>query len=88
MPFQDISVVLLLISSVLLVVIVWLVVFIGVVVIRLLGLFTKVNTASQAMRRDINKLLHKASSLTEAERRALKRYDASDEFLIRIKLSV
>ena len=80
MPFQDISVVLLLISSVLLVVIVWLVVFIGVVVISLLGLFTKVNTASQAMRRDINKLLHKASSLTEAERRALKRYDASDEF--------
>ena len=80
MPFQDISVVLLLISSVLLVVIVWLVVFIGVVVIRLLGLFTKVNTASQAMRRDINKLLHKASSLTEAERRALKRYDASDGF--------
>ena len=80
MPFQDISVVLLLISSVLLVVIVWLVVFIGVVVIRLLGLFTKVNTASQAMRRDINKLLHQASSVTEAERRALTRYDAGDEF--------
>ena len=62
MPFQDISLVLLLISSVSLVMIVGLVVFIGVVVIRLLGLFTEVNTASQAMRRDINKLLHKASS--------------------------
>ncbi len=74
MPFQDISLVLLLISSVSLVVIV------GLVVIRLLGLFTEVNTASQAMRRDINKLLHKASSLTEAERRALTRYDAGDEF--------
>ena len=80
MPFQDISLVLLLISSVSLVVIVGLVVFIGVVVIRLLGLFTEVNTASQAMRRDINKLLHKASSLTEAEKRALTRYDAGDEF--------
>ena len=77
MPFQDLSLVLLLISSVSLVVIVGLVVLIGVVVIRLLGLFTEVNTASQAMRRDINKLLHKASSLTEA---ALTRYDAGDEF--------
>jgi len=37
MPFQDISLVLLLISSVSLVVIVGLVVFIGVVVIRLFG---------------------------------------------------
>jgi ABC-type protease/lipase transport system fused ATPase/permease subunit len=80
MPFQDISLVLLFISSVSLVVIVGLVVFIGVVVIRLLGLFSEVNTASQAMRRDINKLLHKASSLTEAERRALTHYDAGDEF--------
>ena len=44
-----------------------------------LGLFTEVNTASQAMRRDINKLLHQASSVTEAERRALTRYDAGDE---------
>ena len=80
MRFQDISLVLLLISSVSLVVIVGLVVFIGVLVIRLLGLFTEVNTASQAMRRDINKLLHQASSVTEAERRALTRYDAGDEF--------
>ena len=79
MPFQDISLVLLFISSVSLAVIVGLVVFIGVVVIRLLGLFTEVNTASQAMRRDINKLLHKASSLTEAERRAITSYDAGDE---------
>ena len=54
MPVQDISLVLLLISSVSLVVIVGLVVFIGVVVIRLLGLFREVNNASQAMRRDIN----------------------------------
>ena len=54
--------------------------FYRVVVIRLLGLFTEVNTGSQAMRRDINKLLHKASLLTEAERRALTRYDAGDGF--------
>ena len=80
MPFQDISLVLLLISSVSLVVIVGLVVFIEVVVIPLLGLFTEVNTASQAMRRDINKLLHQASSVTESERRAPTRYDAGDEF--------
>ena len=80
MPFQDNSLVLLLIRSVSLAVIVGLVVFIGVVVIRLLGLFTEVNTASQAMRRDIKKYLHKASSLTEAERRALTRYDAGNEF--------
>ena len=56
MPFQDISLVLLLISCISLTVIVGLVVFIAVVVIRLLGLFMEVNTASQAMRRDINKL--------------------------------
>ena len=48
--------VVLLISSISLAVIVGLIVFIGVVVIRLLGLFTEVNTASQAMRRNINKL--------------------------------
>ena len=63
MLFQDISLVLLFISSVSLAVIVGLVVFIGVVVIRLLGLFTEVNTASQAMRRDVNKLLHKGAPL-------------------------
>ena len=80
MPFQDISLVLLLISSVSLVVIVGLVVFIGVVIIRLLGLFTEVNTASQAMRRDVNKLSHKASSLTEPERHAVTRYDAGNQF--------
>ena len=80
MPFQDISLVLLLISSVSLILIGGLVVFFGVVVIRLLGLFTEINTASQAMRRDTNKLLYKASSLTEAERRALIRYDVGDEF--------
>ena len=48
-------------------------------VIRLLGLFTEVNPAL-AMRRDINKLLREASSLTKAERRALTRYGAGDEF--------
>ena len=61
MPFQDISIVLLLISSISLTVIVGLVVFIAVVIIRLLGLFMEVNTASQAMRRDVNKLLHKGA---------------------------
>ena len=80
MPFQDISLVLLLISSVLLILIGGLVVFIGVVVIRVLGLFTEINTASQVMRRDTNKLLYKAPSLTEAERRSLTRYDVGDEF--------
>ena len=63
MPFQDLSLVPLLISSVSLVVIVRLVVLIGVVIIRLLGLFTEVDTASQAMRRDVNKLLHKGAPL-------------------------
>jgi len=51
-------------------VIVGLVVFIGVAIMRLLNIFTEVNHASQAMRKDINKLLHKASNLTEEERRA------------------
>ena len=50
--------------------IVGLVVLIGMVVIRLLNVFAEVNTASQAMRRDINKLLRKASNLTESEREA------------------
>ena len=54
--------------------------FIGVVVIRVLGLITEINTASQVMRRDTNKLLYKASSLTEAERRALIHYDVGGEF--------
>lgn len=80
MPFQDISLVLLLISSVSLILIGGLVVFIGVVVIRILGLITEINTASQVMRRDTNKLLYKASSLTEAERRALIHYDVGGEF--------
>lgn len=75
MIFQDISLVLLLISSVSLLVIVGLVVFIGVVVMRLLGLFAEVNNASQAMRHDINKLLHKASSLSKTERQAFSRVD-------------
>ena len=75
MIFQDISLVLLLISSVSLLVIVGLVVFIGVVVMRLLGLFAEVNNASQAMRNDINKLLHKASSLSNTERQAFSRVD-------------
>lgn len=47
--------------------IVGLVVLIGMVVIRLLNVFAEVNTASQAMRRDINKLLRKASNLAESE---------------------
>ena len=75
MIFQDISLVLLLISSVSLLVIVGLVDFIGVVVMRLLGLFAEVNNASQAMRHDINKLLHKASSLSNAERQAFSHVD-------------
>ena len=56
MLFQEISLVLLFICSVSLVMIVGLVVLIGMVVIRLLNVFAEVNTASQAMRRDINKL--------------------------------
>ena len=75
MIFQDISLVLLLISSVSLLVIVGLVVFIGVVVMRLLGFFADVNNASQAMRHDINKLLHTASSLSNAERQAFRHVD-------------
>ncbi|MGB1394978.1 MAG: hypothetical protein ACPIA8_02265 [Candidatus Puniceispirillaceae bacterium] len=67
MLFQEISLVLLFICSVSLVMIVGLVVLIGMVVIRLLNVFAEVNTASQAMRRDINKLLRKASNLTESE---------------------
>ena len=50
--------------------IVGLVVVIGMVVIRLLNVFAEVNTGSQAMHRDINKLLRKASNLTESERQA------------------
>ena len=59
MTSQDISFVLMLISSVSLLVIVGLIIFIGIVVVRLLGLFSEVNSASQAMRLDVNKLLHK-----------------------------
>ena len=70
MLFRDVSLVLLFICSVSLVIIVGLVVLIGMVVIRLLHVFAEVNTASQAMRRDINKLLHRASNLTESERQA------------------
>ncbi len=75
MLIQEISLVLLLISSISLVVIVGLVVFIGTVIIRLLGLFSQVNEASQAMRRDIEKLLHRASVLTDAEQRAFSQTD-------------
>ena len=39
-----------------------------VLIIRLRIVFAKVNTASQAIRRDINKLLRKAYNLTELER--------------------
>ena len=70
MLFQEISLVLPFFCSVSLVMIVGLVVLIGMVVIRLLNVFAEVNTASQAMRRDINKLLRKASNLTESERQA------------------
>ena len=58
-----------------LLVIVGLDVFIGEVVMRLLGLFAEVNNASQAMRHDINKLLHKASRLSKTERQAFSRVD-------------
>jgi uncharacterized protein YoxC len=68
MTSQDISFVLMLISSVSLLVIVGLIIFIGIVVVRLLGLFSEVNSASQAMRLDVNKLLHKTASLSNAER--------------------
>lgn len=66
MTSQDISFVLMLISSVSLLVIVGLIIFIGIVVVRLLGLFSEVNSASQAMRLDVNKLLHKTASLSNA----------------------
>lgn len=75
MTSQDISFVLMLISSVSLLVIVGLVIFIGIVVVRLLGLFSEVNNASQAMRLDLNKLLHKTASLSNAERQAFGRID-------------
>ena len=75
MTSQDISFVLMLISSVSLLVIVGLVIFIGIVVVRLLGLFSDVNNASQAMRLDLNKLLHKTASLSNAERQAFGRID-------------
>ena len=68
MTSQDISFVLMLISSVSLLVIVGLIIFIGILVMRLLGLFSEVNSASQAMRLDLNKLLHKTASLSNAER--------------------
>ena len=55
--------------------IVGLVVLIGMVVIRLLNVFAEVNTASQAMRRDINKLLRKASNLKESERQAFTQFE-------------
>ncbi len=79
MLIQEISLVLLLISSISLVVIVGLVVFIGTVIIRLLGLFSQVNEASQAMRRDIEKLLHRASVLTDAEQRAFSQTDRTED---------
>lgn len=75
MTSQDISFVLMLISSVSLLVIVGLIIFIGIVVVRLLGLFSEVNNASQAMRLDLNKLLHKTASLSNAERQAFGRID-------------
>lgn len=75
MLFQEISLVLLFICSVSLVMIVGLVVLIGMVVIRLLNVFAEVNTASQAMRRDINKLLHRASNLTETQRQAFPQFE-------------
>jgi hypothetical protein len=68
MTSQDISFVLMLISSVSLLVIVGLIIFIGIVVVRLLGLFSEVNSVSQAMRLEVNKLLHKTASLSNAER--------------------
>ena len=75
MLFQEILLVLLFICSVSLVMIVGLVVLIGMVVIRLLNVFAEVNTASQAMRLDINKLLRKASNLTESERQAFTQFE-------------
>ena len=75
MLFQEISLVLLFICSVSLVIIVGLAVLIGMVVIRLLNVFAEVNAASQAMRRDINKLLHRTSNLTETERQAFTQFE-------------
>ena len=73
--FREISLVLLFICSVSLLMIVGLVVLIGMVVIRLLNVFAEINTASQAMRLDINKLLRKASNLTESERQAFTQFE-------------
>jgi len=70
---QEVSLVLLLVSAVSIVVIVGLVLFIGIVVMRLLSLFTSVNKSSQSMQKDIRKLLHKASGLTSEETEALSR---------------
>ena len=55
--------------------IVGLVVLIGMVVIRLLNVFAEVNTALQAMRWDINKLLRKASKLIQSERLAFTQFE-------------
>jgi predicted PurR-regulated permease PerM len=74
MLFQEISFVLLFICSVSLVMIVGLVMLIGMVVIRLLNVFAEVNTASQAMRQDINKLLRKALNLSELEKQAFTQF--------------
>ena len=74
MLFQEISFVLLFICSVSLVMIVGLVMLIGKVVIRLLNVFAEVNTASQAMRQDINKLLRKALNLSELEKQAFTQF--------------
>ena len=68
MTSQNILFVLMLISSVSLLVIIGLIIFIGIIVVRLLGLFSEVKSASQAMRLDVNKLLHKTASLSNAER--------------------
>ena len=54
--------------------IVGLVMLIGMVVIRLLNVFAEVNTASQAMRQDINKLLRKALNLSELEKQAFTQF--------------
>ncbi len=77
MIFQHFLLVLMLISRVSLLVIVGLIIFIGIVLMRLLGLSAEVNNASQAMRSDINKLLHKTSSLSHAERQPFSRIDAN-----------
>jgi hypothetical protein len=76
MIFQDILLVLMLISSVSLLVIVGRIVLTGIVVMRLLRLFAEVNNASQAMCLDINELLYKSSSLSHAERQTFSRINA------------